>query len=51
MSVMNLKEFENFLTLAETLKANSWVIVKFEDLGGGVTLTIVPQKQSPADAE
>jgi hypothetical protein len=48
---MRLDEFDTFLTLAETLKTGGWAIVKFEDLGGGVTLTIVPQKAETPEAE
>jgi hypothetical protein len=42
MPVMKLDEFDTFLALAEALKAAGWTIQKFEDLGGGVTLTFVP---------
>jgi hypothetical protein len=36
------------LTLVGSLTEAGWEIVKFEDLGGGVTLTIVPKKQEAA---
>ena len=39
---MSLDDFDTFLALAEALKAAGWVIQKFENLGDGVTLTIVP---------
>jgi hypothetical protein len=42
---MSVADFDTFLTLARVLKEAGWAIVKFENLGGGVTLTIVPQKQ------
>jgi hypothetical protein len=48
---MSASDFDAFLTLAETLAESGWAIVKFEDLGGGVELTIVPQKQEAGEAE
>jgi hypothetical protein len=48
---MNTDDFDAFLTVAETLRREGWVIVKFEDLGGGITLTIVPEKPEAAEAE
>jgi hypothetical protein len=48
---MNASDFDTFLAVAETLKAAGWEIVKFENLGEGVTLTIVPHKQETAGAE
>ena len=48
---MSADNFDTFLALAETLKADGWETVKFENLGGGVTLTVVPQKQKAAGAE
>jgi hypothetical protein len=44
-------DFDAFLTLAESLKREGWVIVKFEDLGGGIALTIVPSEQKTPEAE
>jgi hypothetical protein len=44
-------DFDTFLTLVEILKAAGWTIAKFEDLGGAVTLTIVPHKREAAGAE
>jgi hypothetical protein len=38
-------DFDTFMALAEALKAAGWAIQKFENLGGGVTLTIVPLKE------
>jgi hypothetical protein len=35
---------DTFLALAEILAAGGWAIVKFEDLGSGVTLTLVPRQ-------
>jgi hypothetical protein len=48
---MMINDFDIFMELAKTLAAAGWVIVKFENLGGGATLTIVPQKQETAEAE
>jgi hypothetical protein len=42
---MNIDDFDTFLSLAETLKAGGWAIVKFENLGGGITLTIIPASE------
>jgi hypothetical protein len=42
-SGMNTDSFDAFLSLAETLKAQGWGIMKFEDIGGGIALTIVPK--------
>jgi hypothetical protein len=38
------------LALAETLTKAGWEIVKFEDLGGGAMLTIMPKKQEAGEA-
>jgi hypothetical protein len=43
---MSTADFDTFLALAKILKEAGWTIVKFEDIGGGVTLTIAPQKQT-----
>jgi hypothetical protein len=43
VSGMNTDSFDTFLSLAETLTAQGWAIVKFEDRGGGITLTIAPR--------
>ena len=48
---MSAADFDAFLVLAETLSEAGWAIVKFENLGGGVALTIVPQNRKPAEAE
>ena len=48
---MSVANFGTFLPLAEALKAQGWEIVKYEDLGYGVTLTIIPKKQQTAEAE
>jgi hypothetical protein len=48
---MSTSDFDTFLTLAETLAEAGWEIIKFENLGGGVTLTIVPKTQKTAEAE
>jgi hypothetical protein len=48
---MSVSDFDAFLTLAETLAEEGWAIVKFEDLGGGIELTIVPQKRETGEAE
>jgi len=34
-----------FLSIGKTLTAVGWKIIKFEDFGGGVTLTIIPQEK------
>jgi hypothetical protein len=39
---MSLDDFDTFLALIEALKAAGWAIQKFEHLGGGITLTLVP---------
>jgi hypothetical protein len=39
---MSTSNSDTFLTLAATLSEAGWEIVKFENLGGGVALTIVP---------
>jgi hypothetical protein len=48
---MSAADFDTFLTLAEILKAAGWAIVKFENPGGGVALTIVPQERKTPEAE
>jgi hypothetical protein len=47
---MSTSGSNTFLSLAETLAEAGWEIVKFENLGGGVTLIIIPQTQK-AEAE
>jgi hypothetical protein len=37
-----MSDSDTFLALAKTLTEAGWEIVKFENLGGGVTLTIAP---------
>jgi hypothetical protein len=39
---MSVPDLDAFLALGEALKAAGWGIMKFENLGGGVELTIVP---------
>jgi hypothetical protein len=48
---MSTTDFDTFLTLDEALKAAGWAIYKFEIIGGGVTLTIVPQMPETGEAE
>jgi hypothetical protein len=48
---VSASDFDAFLTLAETLKTTGWAIIKFENLGGGVMLTIVPEERKTAEAE
>jgi hypothetical protein len=48
---MSASDFDTFLTLGETLSEAGWEIVKFENLGGSVTLTIIPKQQKAAEAE
>jgi hypothetical protein len=47
---VNAGDFDTFLALAEILQAAGWEIVKFENIGGGVALTIVPKKQETTEA-
>jgi hypothetical protein len=46
---MMINDFDIFMELAKTLAAAGWVIVKFENLGGGVTLTIVKPEKEEAE--
>jgi hypothetical protein len=39
---MSASGYDAFLSLAGTLSEAGWEIMKFENLGGGVELTIVP---------
>jgi hypothetical protein len=48
---MSREDFDTFLDLAKILREEGWVIVKFENIGGPVTLTIIPKKQKTAGAE
>ncbi|MDR0475636.1 MAG: hypothetical protein LBH43_18435 [Treponema sp.] len=38
-------ESNTFIALAKTLSGAGWRIVEFKDHGGGVTVTIVPEKR------
>jgi hypothetical protein len=42
---MSTSSFDTFLTLAETLTKAGWEIIKFENLGGGVKLTLAPAER------
>ena len=46
-------EANTYLDIGKTLAAAGWKIIKYEDLGGGVTLTIipVPKKEEKENAE
>jgi hypothetical protein len=46
---MSGADFDTFLFLGEALKAAGWGIMKFENLGGGVELTIVPIPEKEAE--
>jgi hypothetical protein len=48
---MSTFDFDTFLALAEILTGAGWEIMKFENPGGGVTLTIVPKNQKAGEAE
>lgn len=47
MGVIKVKKENNdaFILLAETLIKAGWRIHKFEDMGGAIELTIIPDKQ------
>jgi len=36
---------ETFLALMKTLIEAGWKVIKYEDLDGGVTLTLVPKQE------
>jgi len=46
-------EANTYLAIGKTLAAAGWKIIKYEDLGGGVNLTIipVPEKKEKENAE
>jgi hypothetical protein len=48
-----LEDFEVFLSLGKALYAAGWNIVKFEHLGGGARLEIIPlrNEKKAEDAE
>jgi hypothetical protein len=48
---VNTGDFETFLELAQVLAKEGWVIAEFKDLGGAVTLTILPQGKETNEKE